>query len=123
LGRDSEKTHDVAYAKCVILVSVIPAPKGNIMKLNIAIAFALVASFVSAKSLHDEQKAATVIFVIVTNPAFPSFVAPDLPTAQSESAAMSSLDPVCNAVPQVCETRAAMTRYTVVYSDGSTQVI
>jgi len=95
------------------------------MKLNLAIALALVASFVSAQSHRNESKHSTVVFVIATNPAFPGgvFVAPDLATAKIEAKQMTSLDPVCNSVPQVCEARANMTVYTVIYSDGTKQVL
>jgi hypothetical protein len=99
------------------------------MKHTLLIVLALVASFVSAQTLHRSEHAKNisnpVILVIAKNPVFPGgfIIGNNLYTVETQAKNLSSLDPVCNPVPQVCAARFAATVYTIVYADGSQETI
>lgn len=96
------------------------------MKHTLLIAFALLASFVSAAPSHNRHgETRTVILVIAYNPSLPggALVTTSLVLAEEEVFAMISLNPICNAVPQACASIADATYYRVFYSDGSESII
>jgi hypothetical protein len=86
----------------------------------------LVASFAGAQHQKEQKaKGPSVVLVVAHNPdpSIGTFAALTLADAESENASLASLDPVCWAVPQVCEARAAATVYEVFYSDGTSRTI
>jgi hypothetical protein len=90
---------------------------------KLVFAIALVASFASAQPKPAENKP-SVVLVIASNPAIPGgvVIATSIAQAQIDVMEMTSLDPVCNAVPQLCQARAAATVYKVIYSNGTEEV-
>jgi hypothetical protein len=93
------------------------------MRNTLMIAFALAASFAFAGGKPTQHKSTkpAVVLVIASNPAFPDgdIAAPDLATAEEEADALTSLDPICGSIPQLCAARAANTSYRIFYSDGT----
>lgn len=74
---------------------------------------------------HKDKASVSVVLVIAENPdpSIGTVTAPTMATAIEEIDALASLDPVCQAVPQVCAARTANTLYRVLYSDGTEEAI
>lgn len=84
---------------------------------TILLACILAASGISAR-------AANIIFVFGENAAFPEVAYGDtLEQAQQMAKQLADIDPVCQAVPQVCEIRYESTVYYVFYDDGTIETV
>lgn len=79
---------------------------------------ALFVNTINASPKHEMPE--KVVLVVALNPAFPggTIVGTNLAAVEAEALIMASLDPVCNAVPQVCQARFEMTEYIVLYANG-----
>lgn len=66
----------------------------------------------------DLQPSTALLLVIAQNPLFGALVEPTLIEAEVAARQMTSLDPVCGAVPAACELRYEATEYLGVYADG-----
>ena len=82
----------------------------------------LLCGFVSAQGLHRVDKSnQPILFVVGVNqsPVIGTVIEPTLEKAKAKIANMASLDPICNAEPQVCVERAKATTYYILHKDGS----
>jgi len=74
---------------------------------------------------HKTEDRPSIILVIAFNPVFPGgvIVTTSLSSAEAVAEAWSNLDPLCQAVPEVCIARYNGTVYEIFYNDGSKEII
>lgn len=95
-----------------------------ILWLSLLLAVSPVGAFASRPSpAQSPESRVTVIGVVADIPGWGVMGFPSLEVAREEAKNLTSLDPVCNSVPQVCEDRFEAVVYTVLYSDGSTEIL
>lgn len=69
--------------------------------------------------VRPRLSAETPLIVLAENPAFGYIWAPTLADAETQAKAMTSLDPLCGAVPELCVLRFDNTIYFGIFADGS----
>lgn len=83
----------------------------------------VLASAILAAQYHQKGHAPALISVVASNPVFGHISEPTLQEAETVAKNLTGLDPICFAIPQLCEARYANTLYTGFYSDGSSKTL